>query len=411
MESTQINNWFKPVLIWISFKYIFAKKQNRFIAFNALLAIIGISLAIASLIIVTAVMDGFKEDLEEKIIGTSAHIRIDKYKGEDDPQSIISKIKKNPNVKSITPFVEENVILNIQDKKDLILLQGIDPINEVKVTNIKRYLISGNFLNKPNTLIIGKELAAENDLSIGEMLNITSMRTYNSKAFEIAGIFSTGVYLLDSKVIYTQIKSAQTLLEMNEKVSGFKISLYDHFKVKQVNYDLSMMFDVRYFFSTWIDQNKNLIAVLQTEKRIMLIILSIIIILSGLNISTTLMMNVMQKKRDIGVLMSIGFSKDNIRQIFLMQGILMCIIGLIFGLSSGILISLNIDAIFHVFEVVFNFELFPKDIYSFSKIPINLKLSNIVYISLFSIFITLISAIYPARKAASLDPVEVLKNE
>lgn len=396
---------------WLSSKYILGKKQELFISFTSIFSILSVFIGIAILILVMSVMNGFSLELKKRLIGLGADIQITKFGDEKNYYFMQKEFRKNKNIAQIAPFIRKQLVFSYGSENYLITLDAINPQSEKLATNLSTYLIKGNLNLKDNGIIIGKEFAHYFGYQVGDFVYFTNPNTKKGLAFKIQGIFYTGAYIYDLNLAYIDLKFAQKIFGMPKTISGYKIKLFDEDKANLTKMDLLKKLNIRYDVNTWLDLNKSLITAMQIERRIMFIILSALLLLAGFNIATTLMMKVMEKKKDIGVLKSLGFTNQAIKRIFLYQGLILAFIGIILGLITGFLLAININFIMDIVEKITGFKIILSDAYYLTKIPVHFNYYNIFLTVLFCFLISLIAAYYPALKASKLEPIEVLKDE
>ena len=400
-----------PIELLISLRYIFPKKRNLFIFYNTIFAVLSVALAVCSLIVVTSIMDGFGKEIKDRIIGIGAHVQIQKFLGEETPEKTSALLSSQPFIKHISPFIYGNAINYYAGDTYLFSMYGVDQDKERDIINLQKYLISGQFSLKKKGIVIGKELANSYSIKIGDKITLFSPTTKGFTTFKIRGIFYSGMYLYDRNLLFIDIKDADEFFHMQGRITGFKINAKNEFQVNQIKAKLRTLLGVKYDISSWMDQNRGLISALRIERNVMFIILLVMVILAGFNISSTLIMIALSKKKEIGILQSLGFSYKRIQFIFIIQGLILCLFGLIAGIICGVLMALNINIITNVFEYFTGAQLFPKDIYYFDKIPVTIDINNILLIVMFALLISLIAAYYPSLKASRLSAVEALKNE
>jgi lipoprotein-releasing system permease protein len=390
--------------------YIFSKHKEKFISFNAFFTVIGITLAVTTLIVVISVMNGLQNNLKTRIIGLGAHIQIEKFGGEKNEKEIQQKIENLTKSTFVAPYITGQGTITTGREIKLLSINGVEQVQEQRATNISKYMKTGTFDTTNKGIVIGNELAKSSYFKIGDSLLLYNPSINQHIRYTIKGIFYTGIYAYDSHIIYMDITEAKKFLNTTT-ITGYKVHLENDSKIAVVKSNLLMGLNSSYDVNTWQDLNRSLLAALQVEKKIMLLILSVLIILSGFSISSTLIMNVFEKKKDIGILKTLGFSKNQIRNIFLLNGLLLCAFGLIFGISLGLIISSHVEYIANFLYTLLGFQLFPDDIYYMNKISSVTDPKTIIYVSVFSVIISLCASFYPALRASNLDPVECIKHE
>jgi lipoprotein-releasing system permease protein len=392
--------------LFISWRYLATKRKEKFISLISIISILGIAIGVMALIVVIAVMTGFDQDLRDKIVGNYSHITIASYRGIDDNEynKIIKKIANQPHIKGLSPYVQGQVLVKEGNRLLALGLKGIDPSTEPQVTKINKYLTQGNIDNLgQDSVIIGRELA----LYLGLGLN-SGLVTYSpfSKPhnLKVVGIFNSGMYDYDMNLVFVNLKTAQEILGLNNQVSAIAIKLDNLYLTDKVRENLSKVLGFDYSLKTWIEANQNFFAALKLEKLTMFIILTLIILVASFNIVSTLIVMVVEKTKDIGILKAIGMSSRGIGRVFTYEGLIIGTLGTFLGASGGVVLCALLKK--------YQFIKLPPDIYYIDRLPVSIQLwPDIFLIILLAIIITLVSTIYPASRAAKLRPVEALRYE
>lgn len=382
------------------------KRKERFISIISVISILGIAIGVAALIVVIAVMTGFDKDLSEKIVGNYSHITLTSYKAIDDSEyAVISKVlNSDSHVKGISPYAQGQILIKERDKFFAVSLKGIEPALEAKVTKINKYLLSGDIGQlKEGGIIVGKELALYFGLSLNSNITIYSPLG-KQHTLKVVGIFNSGMYDYDMNLVFTHLKSAQEILGIPNKISAVAIKLDNMYLANGVKNELSKLLNYNYSLKTWTEVNQNFFAALKLEKFTMFVILTLIILVAAFNIASTLIVMVVEKTKDIGVLKAIGMNSSNIRKVFVLVGLFIGSMGTFFGTLGGIALCILVKK--------YQFIKLPQDIYYIDRLPVAIQLwPDLTVIIVASMVITLISTIYPATKASSLTPVEALRYE
>lgn len=399
--------------LWLSQRYLRAGKREKIISITALISMTGIAIGVAVLIVVISVMTGFDRFLEDKMVGTNAHMSLEFYGGSKEPYRTIEKLKTLPYVKGAAPFIEGQALVKSGRSLFGVEVRGVDPLLQGETSKINEYLQAGSYDFSGNEIAVGKELAARLGLGVGEEISMISPVTLAKTDFRIKGIFNSGMYLYDSSLVLTGIKGAQDFYKMPDTVSGVSLRVDDAYKVEdakeKVYRDLSGSgpFQAR----TWIDANKNFIEALKLEKLVMFIVVTMTTVVAAFGIVSTLIMSVMSRIKDIGILRSIGAKTGSVLQIFLFQGLFIGASGILLGLAGGVSLALSLDKVVNFISRIIGRSLIPKDIYYFERIPVNINTADIGVILFSALAITLAASIYPAYYAARITPSEALRHE
>lgn len=409
--------------LWIALRYTQLKNKNHFISFISLTSIIGIALGVMALIVVLSVMNGFQSELKSRILNVASDVEIISPNAKiRDWQAIDKKINSIPNVNSAAPFTNHQALVSMGKYNRGVLVRGIDPSIEPKVSNLHSSIVSGSFNLIPNEyqILIGIDLARYFSLKVGDKISmISSQANYSPvgmlpriKQYRISGIFDAGMYEYDAGLVVIHINDAQKFFQTKKQISGVRVKLNDlDFTKQSVSEIYQAINSEDYIVLDWTQKHANLFSAIQLEKRVMSIILTLIIAVAAFNIVSTLVMGVTEKKSDIAILRTLGASQKSILIIFMGQGALTGIIGTFFGILFGVLIATNIDIIVPFIENIFGIEFLSKDIYYISEVPSQILLNDIFYIGFMGLLLSFIASIYPSFKASKIEPAVALKYE
>jgi len=415
-----------PFELFIGLRYLKAKRKSTFISLITLISVAGVALGVMALIIVLAVMTGFEEDLKEKILGTNAHVVILNGTGAvEDYQKLLKQVKLVDGVLAATPFIYNQVMLSTGRNVSGVVLRGIEVKTDAQVTNLHKSMVEGSLQSlddsslKTPGLVVGKELAKNLGLYLGEtvdvispMGNITPMGMMPKlKRFHVAGIFNTGMFEYDSTLAYVSLSEAQQFLGMGDVVTGIQLRVRDVYKTGELARALNEQLGPPYHARDWMQMNKNILFALKTEKAVMFIILTLIVLVAAFGIASTLFMVVMEKTRDIAILKSMGATSRSIMQIFVLEGVIIGILGTAIGVLSGLLVALNLEPIVDVVQKVTGFELFSKDIYYLDHFPSQVIPADVMLISITAVVISFAATLYPSWAASRMSPAEALRYE
>ncbi|MCX8031425.1 MAG: lipoprotein-releasing ABC transporter permease subunit [Thermodesulfovibrionales bacterium] len=406
-----------PYQFLIALRYLKSKKKRRGLSFSVLISICGVAVGVMALVVVLSVMSGFHEDLQKKILGVNSHVIVLNYKGFiENYQEISAKLKSEQNIVSDSPFVMGQVMVSYGKKAHGVFLRGIEPSLEAKTTEVLKYLKEPPIedLNTQRELpwiIIGRELSFILGVLPGDVVNVISPvgeigplgMLPKARPFRVVAIFEVGMFEYDTNLVLTDLRAAQTFFNISKGVTGISLRLDDIYKASEVRDKISKKLTFPFYAKDWTQMNRNLFAALKLEKFAMFIILTLIILVASFNIVSTLMMNVMEKQKEIAILKSIGATNRSIMLIFILQGLVIGIIGTTFGIIGGYALGSLIDS----YEII----KLPADVYYLSKLPVKMKMLDFIIVATSAIFISFISTIYPSYQASRLQPVELLRYE
>jgi len=419
--------------LFIGLRYLKAKRKSTFISIITFISTAGVALGVMALIIVLAVMTGFEEDLKEKILGTNAHVVVLKSSGAmEDYPAIMERLNAMKGVEAVTPFVYSQVMLSTGANVSGVVLRGIDVTTDPRVTNLHRSLVEGTLQDLERSplplasqevprpgIIIGKELARSLNIYTGDTINVISPlgnitplgMVPKMKQFRVVGLFNTGMFEYDSTIAYVGLAEAQEFLSLGHAATGIQLRVKDVYRtgelVRQINRELGFPFYAR----DWMQMNKNILFALKTEKMVMFIILTLIVLVAAFGIASTLFMVVLEKTKDIAILKSMGATGRSIMKIFVLEGLIIGIAGTAIGVIGGLLVAHNLQPIVAAVQKVTGFELFSKDVYYLDHFPSQVVLSDVVLISVTAVLISLVATLYPSWQASKLPPAEALRYE
>ena len=402
----------------ITFRFLKARKKDGFLNIISIFSFIGIGLGVAVLIIVMSVMNGFRAELINKIVGFNPHVTVKPYNQEID----VAKIKTNK-----LKFISKNLISSnsgegIIIKNDYskgVIIRGYKAKDfpKLEIINDKSFIGKPNDLTK-NNISISKELSFILGVEIGDDITIMSpsgVKTIigslpKQKTFKVTSLFESGLIDFDNNVIFINLETLEEFFDLNPKKRNLEIYLKDPRDIENQKKIIQKIFSDEFVYS-WADMNSSLFSALKVERNVMFIILSLIIIVAAFNIISGLTILVKNKTREIAILKSIGVLNKSIVKIFFLVGITIGTSATIFGVILGITFSIYVENIRQILSTIFNISLFPEEIYFLSTMPSEINATSIFIISLCSIFITVVVSIFPALKAAKLDPIKSLKYE
>ena len=410
-----------PYELYIAFRHLKSKKRNGLVSVITFISITGVVIGVAALIIILSVMNGYVNEVSTRFISVDSHIRVRRYHnaGISTFGPLMNQIKGVKHVVETTPYIASKGLIISGEESTGILVRGLDPETANKVTDLEKFLVSGSFdvnfsaENSKRTskgIILGTKLANKIHASIGDDVLIASLegiKNFNQLPqklpFRVVGLLETGLFEFDENFAFISIKSAQLLFNMPAKVSGIEIKLDDSDLADEVAVNIEDKLGYPYRAVSWYTRNQNLYAWMELQKRAGFIMLSLIIMVAAFNIISTLIMVSMEKTQEIGILKSMGTSSKSIRRIFTFEGLFVGILGTIIGSVIGFALCWA--------QNHYKFFSLPADVYIISWLPIMLKWTDFLFVGLTAILLAYLAAVYPAHKAAQLDPITSLRDK
>ena len=380
---------------------------------------VGIAIGVMALIVVLSVMNGFENDIQTKLLGTQSHIIISNFRGGiSNPKEVMENALKVNDVMAATPFILSQGLVSAPGGISGAVIRGIDPVSASNVIRLKEIITRGTTNLGKDGVLVGSELAATSGITVGDAVTLISPTGTitplgmipKSMTFIVRGIFSTGMYEFDSNMVYISLAAAKKLF-MLDMVSGIEVKVSDIYKAESISKKIQGRLGEGYWTKTWKDMNKSLFSALRLEKTIMFIILLFIILVAAFSIISTLIMMVMEKRKEIAILKSMGATTEQILKIFIMVGMTIGITGTFTGLLLGLLLTHNLNSVVAAVEFVFHIQVMPKDVYYITGLPTKVDGIEVTFIVAASVLLSFLATIYPARQAAKQDPVEVIRYE
>ncbi len=410
---------------FISLRHLRAKRKQFFISLITVLSIVGVGVGVMALIVVLAVMTGFENDITSKIVGMTAHVLVRKHgtTGLEDYWNITRRIRNVEGVVAATPFILNQVMLATDVGISGVVLRGIDPDTIGEATSLVQSTTVGSVealkSSEPPGIMIGSELSKTLGVSIGHSISVvTPLGTMTPlgmapkrERFTVVGIFTSGYYEYDTSFAYILISSAQRFFSMPDVVTGIEVKVEDVYRAREVASRIEKTLGFPFWTMDWMAMNRNFFKALRMEKLAMFIILTLIVFVAALAIVTTQIMVVMDKTREIAILKSMGATTSSIMKIFILEGLIIGVVGTILGTILGLLIAYNLEAIAQFLEVVFRFKFLPGDVYYIDELPSTVRLLDVVLIDGIAVLLSFLATLYPSWKGAKLDPAEALRYE
>ena len=404
--------------LFFSLRYLKAKRKQGFISIITGISILGIMIGVMALIVVLAVMNGYREDLLKKILGVNSHIFILNYNGGiTDTEDVIKSATKVDGVISATPFIYSQVMIKKDENISGAILRGVDPNTGGKVINIDSMIkgASLSVLKQSETglkgVIIGSELSRQIGALPGDIVTIVSPvgkltplgRVASEDNFIVKGLFESGMYEYDNSLLYISLTDAQHFLSLGNEVTGIELRIKDIQDSEEISSTIQDKLGYPYWTKDWKMMNRSLFSALKLEKVTMFIILTMIILVGALNIISSLVMLVMEKHRDISILRTMGASSKSIMYIFIFQGLFVGLVGTLLGLISGSFLCQLLER--------YKFIKLPPDVYYITTLPVRMEWMDTFLIAFAAIVISFIATIFPSRQASRVNPLVALRYE
>jgi len=409
--------------LFIARRYLRSKRKVKFISVITLFSVGGVFVGVAALSIVLAVMNGFESEVRARIVGTTAHVNVLAFhdEGMGDYEEILPIVEQIEHVVAAAPFIYYKAAIRSKHRSDGILIRGIDPTLEARVTDVVNNIIFGqlDLESQPGDdgkalpgIILGATLADALGAVLGEKVTLLSLRDTGDATtwmvpkaaqFRVAGIFETGMYEYDSALAYISLSAAQRLFGLGDRVTGIQVKTDNLYLAGSVAKSIGKVLGYPYYTVDWMHMHKNLFSWMTLEKWGMFVVLSLIVIVATFNIVSTLIMVVMEKTKDIGILKSMGATSGSIMRIFMFEGLLVGFTGTLLGCLVGYLICWAQET-FHFFSL-------PPEIYFINTLPIEMRVMDFLKVALAAMGLCFLATVYPARKGAKLIPVDAIRYE
>ncbi len=402
---------------FVSLRYLRAKRKQKFISLISIISVLGVAVGVMALIVVLSVYTGFTEGLRDQIIGINAHVLVQRFSGSIlRPSAVIKEIESVPGVAAATPLIYGQALISSGSSSTGVSLRGVDPATAGRVISIEQKMKGGGFQDLRSAdglpaVILGVELARQLRVANGGKVRLISPNGPLSPmgilprvlTCRVAGLFETGMFEYDSTMAFINLDTARTLTGLSHGVHGIEVRVQDIDAADRVAVTIGRRLGREYSVRDWMQINKNLFAALKLEKVGIFIALDLIILVAALNIISALVMVVMEKKRDIAILKSMGATSKSIIRIFFYQGMIIGIVGTVLGVLSG----LGLCALLQHYPII---EL-PRNVYPMSTMPIKVVPLDVAVIAVSAVFITLIATLYPSWQASRVRPAEALSYE
>ena len=400
-----------------------AQGRNRFISFISAVSMFGIALGVAALITVLSVMNGFQEELRSRILGVASHIQISGFESElANWQQVAEQAAKHPEVRAAAPYVQAQGMLSFDQTVRGTLVRGILPAAEEQVADFARYMRAGSLEDlRPGEfgIVLGADLAHNLRVRLGDKVTLIAPQGLVTpaavlprlKQFRVVGVFEAGMIEYDAGLALIHMADAQALYQLGNDVSGVRLKVADIFDAPRVARELASRLDSPVLIADWTRSHANFFRAVALEKTMMTIILFLIVAVAAFNIVSTLVMAVQEKYADIAILRTLGASPGSIMAIFVLQGSIIGVVGLLAGVIGGFLLANNLGVVIPALEKILGVTLWNKEIYYISEMPSKVLSSDVTAITSVSFVLTLLAALYPSWRASRVNPAEALRYE
>ncbi len=415
---------FQPYELFIGLRYTRARRRNHFISFISLISILGIAIGVWALITIISVMNGFESELRNRILGMASHATISDYSGAlPHWGSVLEQAKQHDDVTGAAPYVEGQLMLSSGGQVSGAIARGILPQYERDVADIEEKIQAGRLDSLQGgawNIVLGKELAYSLRLRLGDKVTIITPQTNVTaagfmprlKTFTVSGIFELGMHEYDSALVFMHAEDAGKLFRLPKgSVTGIRLKLTDMFQAHKIAEDVASTLDDSYWVSDWTRRHANFFSAIKTERMVMFIILTLIVAVAAFNIISTLIMVVTDKQADIAILRTLGASPRSIMLVFMVQGTMVGVMGTLIGMLAGAISGAYIGEAIALVESTFGFKFLAPDVYYISDLPSELRWQNVLTAGGFAFVVSVLATLYPARRAAKVQPAEALRYE
>ncbi len=413
-----MSRWYE---IWIGRRYVRSRSSNSFVSLISLISMLGIAIAVAVLIVVLSVVNGFERELKDRLLTMTAHASIEGVDGSlADWRPIVDDAAGNPRVTAAAPYLDGQALLISGEALSGAELRGVDPAAESAVSGVDDVFVDGSLGDLESggfRIVLGSELADALGASVGDKVTVTLAEgtvtpvgiVPRTKRFTVAGIYRVGMYEFDRRLAFIHIEDAQRLYRQRDSVTGVRLAVTEVFQAAAIVREVAIASGQLVLVSDWTRRNINLFRSIQITKSILFVILLMVIAVAAFNIVSTLVMVVKDKQGDIAILRTIGAQPLSILRVFVTQGSIIGVIGTALGVAAGVLLAFNLESVVGFFEATFGIKFLAADVYFISDLPSELQWGDVVRIAGIALALSLVSTVYPAWMAARTAPAEALR--
>ena len=413
----------QPFELWVGRRYVRSRSSNSFVSLISAISMLGIAIAVAVLIVVLSVVNGFERELKDRLLTMTAHASIEGIEGElTDWRALSVTADSNPRVAASAPFVTGQGLLVFGEGLSGAELRGIDPAAENQVAQIDRVMTAGTLTSLAPAafnIVLGVELAQALRVAVGDKVTVTLAQGIvtpagvvpRTKRFTVSGLYRVGMFEYDRRLAFINLQDAQRLYRLQDAVSGVRLAVTDIYAAAEIVREVAIAHGEVVLVSNWQRRHVNFFKSIQITKSILFVILLLVIAVAAFNIVSTLVMVVKDKQADIAILRTIGARPASILKIFVTQGSVIGIAGTLIGVVAGILLALNLESIVAFFESSLGIKFLAADVYFISDLPADLRIADVVRIAAIALSLALLSTVYPAWMASRTPPAEALRYE
>jgi lipoprotein-releasing system permease protein len=406
---------------WIGNRYVRSRNRNGFVSLISAISMLGIAIAVAVLIIVLSVVNGFERELKDRLLAMTAHANIEGVERElRDWETLQDVAERNPRVRASAPYVSGQALMVFGERLSGVELRGIDPVQEDAVSGVAKLMLDGELANLTSgefNIVLGVELAGELGVGIGDKVTVTLAEGIvtpagvvpRTKRFTVTGTYRVGMYEFDRRLAFLSIGDAQKLYRKKDSVTGVRLAVTDIFDAHAIVREVALEHGELVLISDWTRRHVNFFRSIQITKSILFVILLLVVAVAAFNIVSTLVMVVKDKQADIAILRTIGARPSSILKIFVTQGSIIGVAGTLAGVFAGVLLAANLENVVTYLEAVFDIKFLAADVYFISDLPSELRKADVLQIAAIALGLALASTLYPAWVAARTAPAEALR--
>ena len=411
---------FRPLECFIGLRYVQARARRGFVSFISLASLLGIGLGVAALIVILSVMNGFESELRTRLLSMTAHASLSQPgTGFEDWSSARAQVLEQPGVVGASPFVALEGMLGSGANLSPAIVRGILPSEEATASQLERFFSIGSLADlEPNArrIVLGRILALNLGVGVGDRINLLVPQFENGRliprliSFLVSGLFEAGIQDHDASLALVHLSDASQLKGLQGRAQGLAIRMHDPLQVGQLQAAIEAT-QPSLEYSDWTLENSNYFRAIRIEKTMMTFLLLLIVAVAAFNIVASLMMVVTDKQKDIAILRTYGLESARVARVFMVQGSLLGLVGTLIGVVLGVVLAINVETIVPWLELTFNFQIMPGDVYYVTEIPSEVRLADVIVISVLAFLVAVIATIYPSRRAAAVAPAEALRYE